>query len=446
MIPMGELITPQQPKTPQTDDRQYKKLGWTVLALFIGIFVIWGSLAPLSSAVSAPGKVMVASNNRIIQHLEGGIVQNILVKDGDIVKNGQVLIELDNTQAKAQLGIAEASYYQNLALESRLLAERDRLPSIVFSPELDSMLDVTTKNLMVSGQVNEFIQRRKMMSDNRMVLVQRIEQLKNQIIGLKAIIDTKTHLSASFAEEIKEWDALFKEQLVDKLKLRDMQRQKLATDGEIANAKADIAKAMAQIGEMRAQIISEQQKFDTEVVGLLSKTQGELADLRSRIKALKDTLSRTRINAPVDGVVANLQVHTIGGVIAPGNPLLEIVPNGDALIIEGKVAANEVTNVRNGLQAEIRFPNFAHVKSLNIVKGEVIYVAADAIMEEKTQALYYPVKIRVTPEGMAELSKNQLKIQSGMPTDTMIVIASRTFMDYMIKPLKDMFSKGFNEQ
>jgi epimerase transport system membrane fusion protein len=197
---------------------------------------------------------------------------------------------------------------------------------------------------------------------------------------------------------------------------------------------------------MNAQITAQRQTLMTQIASDLRQVHMELSDLRSRISALKDTLKRTVILAPVEGVVTNLKIHTIGGIIPSGQPILEIVPRGEPLIIEGKVAANEVTNIRVGLETEIRFPNFAHVKSLDVVEGKVIFVAPDAVLEEQTQSLYYPVKIQITPEGEEELQKNQLSLQSGMPVETMIVVGSRTFMDYMIKPLTQMFTKAFNEE
>lgn len=441
-----KLITPSAPPTPETDDRNYRRLGWIVLGLLIGVFGIWGSLAPLSSAVPAPGKVIVASNNRVVQHLEGGIVKTIKVRDGDIVKAGEVLIELDTTQSKAQLEIAQGKFFENLALESRLIAERDGMGTIIFSDELTQMEESIAKSTLIDGQRREFQVRAQDLSDQKTVLLQRIEQLKNQIQGLEAIISSKNALSNSYSEEIKEWEILYKEQLIDKIKLRDIKREKVRIEGEIANAKAEISRARAQIAEMNAQIISQKQSFATQVAGELRQVQMELSDLRSRIGALKDTLTRTTIVSPVGGTVTNLKIHTIGGVIPSGQPILEIVPSGEPLIIEGKVAANEVTNVRVGLETEIRFPNFAHVKDLNVVQGEVIFVAPDAIADEQTHNLYYPVKIQITPKGVEELQKNRLSIQAGMPADAMIVVGTRTFMDYMITPLSQMVTKAFNEE
>jgi epimerase transport system membrane fusion protein len=441
-----QLVSPETLPTPQIDDRHYRRLGLIVLGLLIGIFGIWGALAPLSSALPASGKVSVASSNRIIQHFEGGIVKEILVKDGDSVKVGQTLVTLDDTQANAQLQIILAQFYENLGLESRLIAERNGAKSVLFSSEMESMPSAAARSMITEAQRREFNARAQQLVDEKRVLSERIEQLRNQIEGLKAIASAKTSLSRSYDDEIKEWEILYQQQLIDKMRLRDIKREKVRTDGDIANAKAEIGRAGAQISEINAQIIAQRQNFTKEVLAELSDVQARLSDNRARLSALKDTLARTKITAPVSGTVTNLQIHTIGGVTPAGKPILEVVPEGEALIIDGKLAATDIANVHTGLEAEIRFPGFAHIKSLNVVMGEVIQIAPDALVDEASKMSYYPVKIRVTPEGQKELIRNHLSIQPGIPADVMIVTASRTFMDYMIQPFKVMFTKAFNEQ
>lgn len=442
----AQLISPENIPSPQIDDKQYRRLGLIVLGLLVGIFGVWGALAPLSGAVSAPGKVSVAFNNRVIQHFEGGIVKEILVKDGDIVKANQPLINLDNTQAEAQLQIILAQYYENLALESRLIAERDGAKSVSFNSQMSEMMPVSLRNITMEAQRREFSARAQQLTDEKRVLLEQIEQIHNQIEGLKATVVAKTSLLNSYNDEIKEWEILYQQQLIDKIRMRDIKREKVRTEGEIASAKAEIGRTGAQISEINAQIIAQKQKFNKEVAAQLSEVQTHLADNRARLSALRDTLNRTKIVAPVDGIVANLQVHTVGGVTPAGKPVLEIVPNSEALIIEGKLAATDITYAHTGLKAEIRFPGFAHIKSLKVVMGEVIKIAPDAMVDEGTKSLYYPVKVRVTAEGQAELLRNHLAIQPGVPTDMMIVTTSRTFMDYMIHPFKNMLIKAFNEQ
>lgn len=440
-----QLVTPQEVPTPQTDDASYRRLGWIVLGTFVGIFGIWASFAPLSSAVPASGKVIVASKNQIIQHLEGGIIKSILVNDGDSVKANQPLLELDTTQSKAQLDISLAQYYEDVALEARLIAERDNAASISFPSDLVNMENTATKTIIIEGQKREFEVRKRQLIEEKNIYLQRIEQLHSQITGLEAIAQSKSDLSRSYKDEIKEWEVLYKQQLIDKMRLRDIQREKMRIDGDIANAKSDIARSRAQISENNAQILNQRQTFYKDVVAELRESQTKLADLRARISALQDTLKRTVLVAPLEGIITNLEVHTVGGVIPAGRPIMEIVPNGQPLIIEGKIAASDAINVYNELKAEIRFSSFAHVKSLNVVEGEVIFIAPDAVVDEKTQVPYYTVKVKVTQEGKRELQNNHLVLQAGMPADVMIIIKSRTFADYLIEPIKNIARKAFNE-
>ena len=441
-----QLVVSEEVPLPETEDRSYRRLGWIVLGLFIGIFGIWSTFAPLKSTVPAGGKVIVASNNQVIQHLEGGIVKAILVHDGDLVAANQTLIQLDTTQAGAQLKMMEAQYYEALALESRLLAERDGLGSITFNSELASMENVVTQNMILDGQRREFNARAQQHIDEKRILGQRIEQMRNQIQGLDAITKSKNALSKSYEEEIRELEVLYKEQLIDKMRLRDAKRQKVQTDGDIANAKTDIARTKAQISEVDAQIIAQNQIFIKDVIAELRDVQTKIADMRARISALKDTLSRTRISSPVNGTVTNLAIHTVGGIVPAARPIMEILPSGEPLIIEGRVSATDINSVHVELKADIQFPSFAHIKTLHAVEGEVIHIGADTVVDEATHALYYPVKIRITPKGQTELLQSHLTLQAGIPADAMIVVASRTFADYLVHPFKLMFKKSFNEQ
>ncbi|OYZ56701.1 MAG: hypothetical protein B7Y17_06745, partial [Sulfuricurvum sp. 24-42-5] len=259
--------SPEQP-TPQTNDKGYRKLGWIVLGLFVGVFGLWAALAPLESAVPASGKVIVASSNQIIQHLEGGIVKSIHVSDGAQVKKGDDLIVLDDTQAASQLNIIESQYYEALALESRLIAERDHKSTITFSPELTNV-DAKTRTIITENQRREF-SARAFASDNEIaILTQRIEQMKNQIDGLQSIVESKTALARSYRDEVKEWEVLYAQQLIDKIRLRDIKRQVLTTEGEVANAKADIARLKAQINEINTQKLSIKANFIKDVVSQL---------------------------------------------------------------------------------------------------------------------------------------------------------------------------------
>jgi membrane fusion protein, epimerase transport system len=440
----ADIVSTPEIVSPRTDDKVYHRLGWGVLISLVGVFGVWATFAPLESAIPASGKVIVASNNRVIQHMEGGIVKSILVQDGQGVKTGDVLIELDETQALAQLRVVEASYYHALALQARLSAERNHAASISFSPEFYSGTGVTYAN-ETTNQQREFESRKKSLSDDIMILTQRHDQLQYQIEGLKSTVKSKEALLRTYEEETKELETLFKQQLIDKLRLRDAQRQLFITQSDISNAQSEISRALSQISEVNAQIASANETFMKKVLEDLSNTQTQLADSRARLMGLQDLVKRGKIVAPSDGVVTALSIHTIGGVISPSKPIMEIVPSGEGLIIEANVVASDITNIHDGLNADVQFAGFAHVKELKEVKGEIIHIGADAV-EDDHHNLHYPVKIRITKEGEVELAKHKLTLQPGMPASVMIVVAKRTFADYLIHPFKQMVRASLNEQ
>ncbi|RAX58366.1 hypothetical protein CCZ01_02820 [Helicobacter monodelphidis] len=427
------------------DDRPYRRLAAIILGIFVFIFGIWAAFAPLASAVPAVGQVSVPGNRKIIQHFEGGIVSEILVKDGEHVQENQPLIRLDETRFKAELEIVSAQYLESLAKEARLLAERDNLPEIALSEELLQSQDPLTERLIVAQQ-SEFNARRKLLEDDEIVSKQRIEQLRNQSSGIEAIVISKQDLLNSYIEEISEWENLYEQQLIDKLRLRDVVREKTRSEGEIASQKAEIAKIGVQVSEIEAQMIVKRQEFLRSVLAELSETQRRLAELKARKITLQDSLDRSEIRSPVAGIVVNLQVHTIGAVVGSGRPILDIVPDGEMLIIDGRVATHEVNYIHEGMSADIHFAGFAHVRSLKVVKGTLYEVSADSLVDERTQVPYYAVKIRVTKEGEAELKRNHLEIKPGMPADAMIVTGERTLLEYITQPFRNMFIRGFREQ
>lgn len=434
------------PKAPETEDHRYRKIGLVVLASLMAVVIIWGYFAPLASAVSATGKVTVASNNRVIQHLEGGIVKAIHVADGEQVKKGDLLIELDTTRAKSELDITIAQYAELLVQEARLLAERDQKLSIVFPAELDTLCKETSCTTLIQSQQNEFSTRRAYIQGEIAMQTQKIEQLHHQLTGINDTLTANQKLSDSYAQEIKEWKILFDQQLTDKLKLRDMERQKIKIDGDILMARSESGRIKGEISELTIRSISIKQLFFKEVTEQLSEVQTHLSDLRSRTTALRDVLNRMQIISPVDGMVANLQLHTLGGVISSAKPILEIVPSNEKLIIDARISATEITNVHTGLSVEIRFPGFTHIKSLNIIEGEVTHISPDALSDETTGTLYYQIKVSVLPSGQQELIRHHLTLQPGIPAYMMIITGSRSMLEYLIQPLKNMFTKSFNEE
>jgi epimerase transport system membrane fusion protein len=418
-----------------------KRVGLTALVLVFGVFGVWAAVAPLDSASHAGGEVTVRSYTKVIQHLEGGIVDQILVQDGYIVNQGDPLLIMDSTQARADLEIANSQFVALKAREARLQAERDDLervvyPDIILSGVYDAQEEIASQNEIFEARKNAF-------EGSIEVLEQRIEQLQSRIVGLKALKESKELLAESYSEELNDVRELLEEGFADKLRLRELERNYASFSGESAELAATISSTQMQIGETRLQILQENMVFRTEVVDLLGQTQTQLKDVQERVNALQDIVNRTVIRSPVDGIVNGMQVHTEGGVISPGTQIAEIVPSSDELIVEASISPLDIDRVAVGQDATIRFPSFSS-KTVPTVYGNVISVSADSFVDENTGASFYTTIIQVTPEGMSDLGN--LVLVPGMPADVYITTGSRTFLEYLIKPLTNVVANSFNEE
>ena len=345
-----------------------KRVGLILVLIVFGGFGSWAAFAPIDGAAHAPGIVTVKSYKKVVQHLEGGIVSKLLVQNGDIVKAGDPLVELDRTQAEGQLEMAYTQTTALLALEARLIAERDGLEAISFP----STLNPTDANAQAEMQAQQQIFRaRKAAQEGSVdVLNQRIEQLRSRLDGLRAMKSAKESLAASFAEEMVDVKALLQDGFADKNRLRTIERSYATYQGEAAETVSTISSTEMQIGETRLQILQLENEFQSEIATRLSEAQTRLADSRERVTVLRDVLQRTTIRAPVEGIVSGLQIHTEGGVIGRGTPIVEIVPQSDDLVIESRVSPTDIDRVTAGQEAKIRFSSFG--RKVPIIWGESV--------------------------------------------------------------------------
>ncbi|HRX70022.1 MAG: HlyD family type I secretion periplasmic adaptor subunit [Candidatus Competibacteraceae bacterium] len=436
-------LTPKIPDAP-IDDRPVRRTGYLILILAFGVFGGWAALAGLNSAVVAPGVVTVDSYRKTVQHLEGGIVKEILVRDGDEVKTGDVLLRLDDTQVRAQLEMARNQYLTYLALYARLQAEREQHKEIVFPQELqDAGNDPRVKEIMMAQQ-REFEARHATLQGEIAVLEQRIDQLEEQTRGLSALQAIKQKRIDSYGEEVRDMKKLFERGLGDKLRLREMERLALELEGERAEHLSDISRVKLQINETRLQIIQRQKAFQEDVASQLRDTQAKYFDLQERLRALRDTLDRTDIRATTDGVVVGMGIHTIGGVISPGSRILDIVPRGERLVVEAQVSPVDIDKVHPNLVADIRFSAFS-TRTTPVVDGVVETVSADRLTDQATHQAYYLARISVAATGKETLSKLGLTVLPGMPAEVMIKTGERTFLNYLLRPIQDRLAQAFRE-
>jgi len=412
--------------------------GLTIIFIVFGVIGGWMYYAPLDSSSVAVGQVSAGSAKKTIQHLDGGIIKAIHIKDGDVVQQGDILIELEDIQIKENLNILKSQYQDMLALYARLKAQRDNKQSITFPKE------ITSKNI-IENQKNIFYTNKKSIKDEDIITQKRIVQTKKQITSLKALIQSNKNRLRAIANERREQEILFQQQLVDKLKIQDLDREANSIEGDIASKIADIARLREQIGELKTQQLLRKKKFKEETLDKLVETKSKIEDLKSKIIATEDKLKRTKIIAPTSGTILGLKMHTVGGVIGRGQDILEIIPKDAKLIIIAKVKTTDIDRVKIGQLADMMFPAF-NMRKIHIIQGKVINISADSFVDKATNMPYYEAKLEVTQEGLNELKRHGFSLVAGMPVTVMIKIGTRTTLDYIIKPFKDMVIRGFNEE
>lgn len=445
-------ITPPKQSTPDesapasplpTSGKGYLRLGLVILLIAFGGFGGWAASADLAVSVVAPGAVSVESFKKTIQHLEGGIVDEINVDDGDHVEAGDTLLVIDNTQARSQLAISRSQYLINRAAEIRLLAEQKDADTLTFPDELLES-DAQRVKEVLAVQRALFQARRGALEGTLSALDEQMAQMREQIDGLQDVIDVNQERMNSLQQEAQDYRSLFKEGLGDNQRLRELERQALQFKGDIAQSRSRIAELKSQISENKVQKQVKIQEFQKEVGEQLREAQGNIADAEERITALSDQVKRTTVTAPVSGTVVGLKVHTVGAVIKPGEPIMEIVPSGDDFIVEARVPDRDIDNIYPGQYAEIRFSAFNQRLS-NVIDGEVTNVSADSFEDEATGAKYYKARVKVTEDGKREMTEN-MQLLAGMPAEVMIRTGERTFASYMTKPITDMLARAMREE
>lgn len=421
------------------------RFGFIVLLVTVVGFGGWAYFAPLDGAAIADGKVVVESQNRVVQHLEGGIVAEILVNDGDRVEGGDPLVVLSDTRSRADLSIVESELKEVLGREARLLAERVGAGSIDFPEELTraKSTDQSVKNI-IAGQ-KELFRARKEAFDGRMAIYQqRMDALKQQMRGLESMNVNLQSRIDSFQKELENWQALFEEELTDLTRINEMQRELFRLQGEKDANEAQIAELKVRVGETRSEMLVNRQEFAERVATELREVQQSRADLMARRTALQDTLQRTTLHAPASGTVVGKQVYTVGGIVRPGDTLMEIVPEDQEYIITARVQPQDIDRIAVGQLADLQLAAF-NLQMAHVIEGEVVGISADAFENEQNGERYYEARVKLTEAGMNRMNEQGMFLVSGMPATVLIKTGERTLFQYLLEPITRMFSRAFRE-
>ncbi len=418
-------------------------IGWSIIALFFGGFGVWAALAPLNGAVVANGIVKVDGNRKSVQHLDGGIVKQLNVKDGDHVDVGDVLVVLDDTQARAEYEVLREQYIVLRATEARLMAELADNRDLVMPAELKDPRHETYAASVWSGQVKQFESRRATLEGQTKVIGEKIRQLQSQIDGAEAQAKAFTAQIDSVKSEADSVAPLVDRMLLPKPRLLQLQRTAFGLEGQIADTQANIGKFRQAIAEQELQIAQLHHDRMAEVTKDLREVQAHLLEVIPRRTSAEAVLSRMEIRSPYAGKVVALNVFSVGGVIQRGEKIMDIVPDNDRLAIEAQVAVNEISDVHPGMAAEVHLTAYSQ-RIVPTLHGEVVQVSADRLVDQKTGAPYYLVTVRPDLDELAHL--DGVHLYPGMPASVMLPTESRTALQYVLGPLADSFSHAFKQK
>lgn len=421
---------------------RYIAIGLVVFAVSIGGFGSWAALTPLASASMAPGIVKLDSNRKTIQHYDGGIIRDILVRDGDHVRQGQVLVRLDVVDARADFEMLLGQFDALQAREARLIAQRDGLDEIVFPERLIARESDVEVAKIFEGQRRIFADQARAIDAEVAVWRQRAEQYRTQIAAHKARFNPLAQQLISFEEEHAIAAELLKRGFERRPRVLGLERQIAGTRSEIAVNEGQIATLREQTVEAELEITALREARARSGSEELREVQTQAVEISRRMHKSNAEVGRQDIVAPQDGVIVDLRYFTPGGVIAPGAEVMDIVPVEDKLIIEARVKPIDIDVVRAGLPANVHLVAFQQ-RTTPSLDGVVTMVSADALTDKRTGETYFLASIQVPPEEMARLP--QVELYPGMPVDVAIVTGARTLLDYLAQPFTDSLAHAFRE-
>ncbi|MDY6976696.1 MAG: HlyD family type I secretion periplasmic adaptor subunit [Pseudomonadota bacterium] len=415
--------------------------GLTILLIFLVGATAWASSAKLASAIIAVGQLKVDSNRKQIQHLDGGIVNEIIVSDGQRVKKGDTLVILDPVQAKSSLGIVAGALFTAELKRSRLQAERDNIDQPDFTRFLHR--EHEDKNSLIDAQQSLFSIRRSVQVSQQEILHQQIENLKSQISGFKSQqASTQTQIEIS-KDELVNLRNLKARGLVGNERLLELERNLAQLEGRAGELVSSIASAKASIDEKRLELIRVKRSFHEQVLAELQDVESEIIDLQERANAATHHLQQMVVKAPVDGLIVGLNVHTEGGVVVPGQLLMEIVPDNDALIVEGQVLPTDVDDLLVGQSARVKLSGLQQ-RTTPELTGKLQYVSADSMLDERSGMTYFIIRISIAAEELAKLPSDGLI--PGMPAEVFVQTGERTALEYLLQPLSDTIDRAWREK
>lgn len=428
---------------PPADWRSVAHVGRAVVILGFGVIVGWASLARLDGAAVGPGVVAVESNRKTVQHLEGGIVREILVRDGDVVAEGQVLLRLDPTRVDAQGETYRNQLAALLAQETRLLVERDGGPVLSFPPEVIRRSADAAVAAVIADQKQVFEVRRATLQNNLSVADAQIEQTRKESEQNASDLATARATYENVVAELIPLRGLLQQRLLAVSRVMPLEREKLRLEGVIASAELQAKKLHERLVEAelrRKQVLSD---YRQEASTQLLDVRRQLSDVRQQLVVAEDAQRRFELKAPIAGTVQQMRIFTVGGVIRPGDPVLDLVPATDVLVIQAKISPLDVDRLTQGMRAEIRFPSFRYFGA-DIITGSLRSVSRDRLIEDGSREPYFAAEVTVDRASIPRVFGDRLT--AGIPADVIIPTEPRTVMNYLLTPISERFDKSMRER
>lgn len=442
-IPTGALPTTSPAMARVTSVRGYMTAGLATTFVLFGGLVAWGAVTDLAGAVLATGTVMVSGNVKKVQHPTGGVVGEIFVKNGDRVKAGDRLVRLDETLTRANQQLISKQIDELTGRRARLMAERDDALSLDFPSDLSARRNEAAVEQILSGEASLFRSRLSSRASQQAQLDERIAGLREEIEGLTSQAAAKVREIDLIKQEVAGLETLEAQRLVTTSKMMALRREGARLDGERAQLQAAAGQARGRIAEIEVQKISLNSEAKSEIVKELREIEGTLVELSERRTAADDQLRRVDIKSPVDGLVHQMSVFTVGGVINSSEPLMVIVPEDQKLVVEARIAPQDIDQARKHSAAFIRFPAF-NQRTTPMIAGRIATIAADLTREKETGLSYY-IGIIELNDGESEKLAG-LKLMPGMPAEIQIETEARSALSYLVKPIEDHFAKAFKER
>lgn len=418
-------------------------VGLGVIVFFVGVGVLWGGSAPIAGAAIAPGVVSPDGRRRTVQHLEGGIIHQILVTSGDHVTEGQPLIVLEETQALADYRRIVVQRRTYAAMQARLEAEQAGAEEITFPDWLTANANDPEVAEIIGTQQTLFETRSAAQQSRADILRQRIAQLDEEIIGLESQINSQRRQITLIASEIEDVQELLNRGLERRTRLLSLQRQQADIEGAVGANEAAIAEARQSIGETDLQILNLNTDRQDEIANELNQVRFERAGIEQDLSRTQDVLTRTSITAPISGIVVENRFSTVGGVIRPGEPILDIVPQEEELLIDARVSPNDIDSIQIGMSAQIILSAYSQ-RRLPRIDGRVKSISADRLVDETTGQAYFLARVEVNPQELLAL-EDRITLTAGMPAEVYILTGERTALEYLMEPVIQSFRRAFRE-